>query len=185
MIEAYAKKRDEFYANVWQQKSKLKALLLVILLFHLLELPTIISHKDLVWTIVDIFTLIGFDISGLVILLRYVRTIKTLRGSVFKSDVIENIVEVDGVLKNILKKFLQFGVYENDKYYLLELQRMESWKTVILLIDKSKISEYKEILTIMKIITTVKFKSEQAEAKPYWYVFNQYLYVNDTTPKNK
>lgn len=92
MIEAYAKKRDEFYANVWQQKSKLKALLLVILLFHLLELPTIISHKDLVWTIVDIFTLIGFDISGLVILLRYVRTIKTLRGSVFKSDVIENIV---------------------------------------------------------------------------------------------
>lgn len=89
------------------------------------------------------------------------------------------------MLKNILKKFLQFGVYENDKYYLLELQRMESWKTVILLIDKSKISEYKEILAIMKIITTVKFKSEQAEAKPYWYTFNQYLYVNDTTPKIK
>ncbi len=80
---------------------------------------------------------------------------------------------------------MKFGVYESATGFLLELQQFDSWQTVLLLIDKSKLADYSELAEMMKIVSDVKFKSERAEAKPYWYTFNQYLYVNDTTPKIK
>ena len=185
MIEAYAKKRDEFYVIVRKQRPRLIALFFLIVFCHLILLPTIISHKSMALTIIDSISLICMDFSMLSIIFRYIRAVNTLKGSVFNSDIIDDIDGVDSVLKNMHKKYMKFGVYESATGFLLELQQFDSWQTVLLLIDKSKLADYSELAEMMKIVSDVKFKSERAEAKPYWYMFNQYLYVNDTTPKIK
>ncbi|WP_288958791.1 hypothetical protein, partial [uncultured Leuconostoc sp.] len=57
MIEVYAKKRDELYVIVRKQRPRLIAVFFLIVFCHLILLPTIISHKNMAFAIIDSISL--------------------------------------------------------------------------------------------------------------------------------
>lgn len=182
MIPAeYTKNRNEFYKKIYEQKLKLIILMIITFLFNLWYMPDIVSHVSIFQSIFEFILLIIMDLLSIYIVVRYIKTIKTLKNNMLDSIFIEDISEIDSIITKIHKEFTAFIVYENDENYFIELQPFRTFNTTILLIRKPKLANYQYLAEIMRIVANVKMHHDKIVDHPSKYIFKQYLYVDDTT----
>lgn len=177
----YNENRSQFCKKIYEQKIKLIILMIITFLFNLWYIPDIVFHVSIFQSIFEFILLIIMDLLSIYIVVRYIKTIKTLKNNILDSTFIEDISAIDNIINKIHKEFTAFIVYENDENYFIELQPFSTFNTTILLIQKYQLANYECLAEIMRIVANVKMHHDKNVGHPSKYIFKQYLYVDDTT----
>lgn len=177
----YNENRSQFCKKIYEQKIKLIILMIITFLFNLWYIPDIVFHVSIFQSIFEFILLIIMDLLSIYIVVRYIKTIKTLKNNILDSTFIEDISAIDNIINKIHKEFTAFIVYENDENYFIELQPFSTFNTTILLIQKYQLANYECLAEIMRIVANVKTRHDKNVGHPSKYIFKQYLYIDDTT----